>query len=178
MKLSSSLPIALFLILAGCSKPSPEETFKKAEDAMKAGNYPLALETFAAVITDHPGSVLAEQAAFRIAATQHNEMHDYQAAVSAYQRYVDMYPDGQKTPTALFLTGFLYNNELHKLDSAALAYRRFLEKYPRHEMALSAQFELDNLGKSPDELLPEPPVTEEPTSKAPAKKGIGKNKKG
>jgi hypothetical protein len=65
----------------------------------------------------------------------------------------------------MFLIGYLYNNELHHLDSAAAAYRRFLEKYPNHEMALSAQFELDNLGKSPEELLPQQVATE--TSKTP-----------
>jgi outer membrane assembly lipoprotein YfiO len=173
MKLFSSLALALLYI--GCSVPSPEETYKKAEEALKAGNIPLAIECYNQVVSDHPGSPLAEQAAFRIAAAQHNEMHDYQGAIGSYQRYVELYPDGEKAPTALFLTGFLYNNELHKLDSAAVAYRLFLERYPKHEMAASAQFELENLGKSPEELLPKPSVAEEsaPASskKSPVKGG-------
>lgn len=177
MKLLSALTLFLALLCIGCSKPPPEETFKKAEDALKSGNVPLAIESYAQVMSDHPGSLLAEQAAFRIAAAQHNEMRDYQAAIGSYQRYVEMYPDGEKAPTALFLTGFLYNNELHKLDSAAMAYRRFLEKYPQHEMAVSAQFELDNLGKSPDELLPKPQVAEQSPPKSSSKKTAGKSGK-
>ena len=33
-------------------------------------------------------------------------------------------------------------------------HERFLERYPQHEMAASAQFELNTLGKPADELLP------------------------
>ena len=57
------------------------------------------------------------------------------------------------TPAALFLIGFVYNNHLHNLDSARIAYEQFLTQYPSHEMASSAKFELDNLGKSPEELF-------------------------
>lgn len=164
MKLLSALVLALLYI--GCSAPPPEETYKKAEEALKAGDIPLAIQSYEQVMRDHRGSPLAEKAAFRIATTQHNELRDYQAAVGSYRRYVELYPDGENAPTAIFLTGFLYNNELHKLDSAAMSYRLFLEKYPTHEMAVSAQFELDNLGKSPEELLPKPTVAEQPAQKS------------
>ena len=62
----------------------------------------------------------------------------------------------------MFLVGYLYNNELHNTDSAAAAYRRFLERFPQHEMATSAQYELQTLGKSPEELLPQDRETESP----------------
>src|SRR4030065_318958 len=47
-------------------------------------------------------------------------------------------------------------------ESAARASRMFLAAYPRHPMAQSAQFELDNLGKAPEDLLPKDEVAERP----------------
>ena len=54
----------------------------------------------------------------------------------------------------MFLTGFLCNEELKDLENAKNAYESFLAAYPNHEMADDAQFELKNLGKKPEELLP------------------------
>ena len=54
----------------------------------------------------------------------------------------------------MFLIGYVYHNELRMLDSAKVAYERFLSEYPNHEMAISAQFELNTLGKPPEELVP------------------------
>jgi outer membrane protein assembly factor BamD (BamD/ComL family) len=88
-------------------------------------------------------------------------------AIDAYGLYCREYPAGKQTPLAMFLIGYLYNNELHDIDSAASAYRRFLERYPDSEMATSARFELNTLGKSPEEALPIPPP--EPAAKRPKK---------
>jgi len=46
------------------------------------------------------------------------------------------------------------NNELHKLDSARVLYEAFLQQYPNHDLAVSARFELETLGKDPTQFLP------------------------
>ncbi len=127
--------------------------FAKAEETRKAQNFPLAIEQYSLVIREHPKSDLAETSQFMLATVYHNDTHEYQKAINEYARYAQIYPEGKQNATAMFLIGFLYNNELHNLDSAAVAYRNFLAKYPQHEMASSAKFELDNLGKPPEELL-------------------------
>lgn len=165
MKVFSLLFVAA-IVLSGCGKSSPGEMNAKAEEAYKLQNYPLALEQFTELITTHPGSPEADEAAFRCAAIYQNDLHDSQKAVDAYNRYLNLFPQGKKAPTALFLLGYMYNNELHKLDSAAIAYRTFLSKYPSDEMASSAKFELDNLGKSAEELLPESVASEQPGKKS------------
>ncbi len=93
-------------------------------------------------------------ALFRTATIRNNEMRDPEQAVLSYKQYADRYPEAKRAPMATFLAGYLYHNELGQLDSAEAWYQRFLERYPQHEMALSAQFELNSLGKTPDELLP------------------------
>ncbi|MBM2841076.1 MAG: hypothetical protein HW412_1604 [Bacteroidetes bacterium] len=166
MKAVARTAILLVILVAGCGKPPVEEYMKKGEDAEKAGLWSVALENYQNLLKDHPGSVLAENATFNIAAIQQNNLQNFLAAVDGYRLFVEKYPEAKKAPTAMFLMGFLYHNELKNLDSAKACYERFLATYPAHEMAMSAQFELQNLGKSPDEILPKPSVAETTPSKS------------
>ena len=166
----------ILVFVSGCGKPPAEEYMKKAQEAEKGGLWSIALENYQKLINDHPGDALAETAVFNIAAIQHNNMQNFQAAVDGYKLYLEKYPDAKRAPTALFLTAFLYHNELKYLDSARVYYQLFLAKYPANEMATSAQFELENLGKSPDELLPKPVVVDKTPSKPDKKvRSPGKN---
>jgi TolA-binding protein len=171
------LLLALFcipLLVVGC-KPKPEDYVGKATVHINEKNFALAIEEYDKLIADHPDSPQAEEAAFTIASLYHNEVRDFRKAVDSYARFAEQYPKAAKAPTALFLVGFVCNDELKDLDRAKKAYERFLELYPQHEMADDAQFELKNLGKSPEELLP--PIQEAPATaqKVPASKLAKKN---
>jgi outer membrane protein assembly factor BamD (BamD/ComL family) len=162
---------------AGCSKPTAEEYFARAQaqaqaaatmadslrsaDAVREAFQP-AIGLFENVIREYPHHQLAEAALFEIANIKNSNLHMPQEAIDAYRLYCREYPAGKQTPLAMFLIGYLYNNELHNSDSAAATYRRFLEKYPDSEMAASARFELNTLGKSPEEALP---LSPEPAAK-------------
>ena len=168
MNRAIALGILLGALASGCGRETAEEAFAKAEaaeadvakqmDTVKSPEtaralYHPVIDAFGRVREDHPKHVLAEVSLFRIATIRNNMTHEVPEAIDAYKRYVELYPDGAQTPVAMFLIGYLYNNELHQVDSAGVAYRRFLDKYPNHEMALSAQFELNTLGKSPEEFI-------------------------
>jgi outer membrane protein assembly factor BamD (BamD/ComL family) len=168
--------VALVLLtLVGCSKPTPEEAIQRAEQLLAQartaadtvsspdqlpGVFAPGIEAMQSVADGYPGTPEAERALFSVAATYNNESQEFQKAIDAYQRYVNAYPGGEKAAVSMFLIGYIYNNQLGNVDSARAAYHRFLEKYPQHEMAISAQFELNNLGRSPEELLPPPPAEE------------------
>jgi TolA-binding protein len=141
-------------LLSGCSKPSPEEYLGKANVAINEKNFNVAIEEYEKLIADHPRSPQAEEAMLAIARIQADELKDYRRAVNSYKRYLDTYPEGKQAPIALFLSAYLYHNELNDLGNAKLMYEQFLAKYPTHEMAVSAKFELENLGKKPEELIP------------------------
>jgi outer membrane protein assembly factor BamD (BamD/ComL family) len=164
--------------IAGCSKPTAEEYFARAQKQAQAaataadtlrsaealqGAFQPAIELFESVIREYPQHPLAEASLFEIANIRNSNLHMPGEAVEGYRRYCREYPAGKQTALAMFLIGYLYNNELHNTDSAAAAYTRFLEKYPDSEMAASARFELNTLGKSPEEAIPLP---EEPPPKA------------
>lgn len=74
-------------------------------------------------------------------------------AISIYDWIQRAYPNHKRSAQALFLKGFTYDNDLHDFDKAKEVYTEFLAKYPNDEFASSAQFLLENLGKSDDELL-------------------------
>ena len=157
-------------LIGGCRKPVVEETMRKAEktnaaaeasadSARLAGDivayFRPTIEAFERVVADYPGTPQAERALYLIATIRNNDTHESQLAIDGFKRYLAAYPAGAQAPTALFLIGFIYNNELHNLDSSAASYREFLSRFPQNEMASSAQFELDHLGKPPEETFPD-----------------------
>jgi len=159
-------------IVAGCGRPSAEEYFAhgkqeavkaaliadslRSEEAIREAFKP-ALALLGNVVREYPQDSLADSALFMIASIKQSNLHMPAEAVEGYKEYCRRYPEGKQAPMAMFLIGYLYNNDLHNTDSAAAAYRSFLARYPGSDMAQSAQFELDNLGKSPDEVLAPPP---------------------
>jgi len=154
------------ITLVGCSKPSAEESFSAAEKAQHEAEasfdvsgafqdslFNAAIELYERVVEDHPDNPLAELALFRKAELHNNGLRNFPDAIGTFRRYLAMYPNTPQAPVSLFMMGFLYANELRQLDSAAAVYRRFLASYPEHELSGSARAELDNLGKSPEEII-------------------------
>lgn len=165
MRLQYLLVAGMMLAFGACNRPSPEELFSKARQDLEAKNFAAAIENYTRVIRDYPESTVAETSMFSLGAIRQNGTHEYREAISAYRQYLERYPKGPRAPEAMFLIGYIFNNEMSMLDSAAQAYQSFLAAYPNHVMAQSARFELDNLGKSPEEILPKNLVAEEPAKK-------------
>ncbi len=78
-----------------------------------------------------------------------------QEAINLYQRIINDYPEFRKAPECLFLKGYIYENYLNELDQAKVIYTEFIIKYPNNDFADDAQISIDNLGKSPEELIKE-----------------------
>jgi len=65
------------------------------------------------------------------------------------------FPTYEKAPTALFLQAFVYETQLFDTQKAGEIYTQFVAKYPKHELADDAQASINNLGKTPEELVKE-----------------------
>ncbi|MCK5572158.1 MAG: tetratricopeptide repeat protein [Bacteroidetes bacterium] len=154
---------------AGCSKPTPEEYFTRAEEEEaeavliadtltsiedRREVFSEAVETYTTLMDEYSSSEYSEAALFRLATIYNNHTREFRKAVDAFSMYIRSYPEGEKSAVSVFMIGYIYNNELGMLDSARAAYEQFLSQYPDHEMAMSAKFELENLGRSPEELVP------------------------
>ena len=159
------IPVFLIpLLLTACGKPSAEESFLAGEDAQQLAEsaaseavqdslFRIAIENFEAVVVNHPDDVFAEPALFRVAELHNNGTRQFHRAIDTYRHFRTIYPASPQAPVSLFMVGFLYNNELGQYREAAAAYNEFLNSYPDHELATSASAELENLGKSPEEII-------------------------
>lgn len=68
---------------------------------------------------------------------------------------VQRYPNYKKMPTALFLQGFISENYLSDMDAARRYYEKFLKQFPNHKLANDVKNSLNNLGKTPEQLIQE-----------------------
>jgi tetratricopeptide (TPR) repeat protein len=145
--------IFIVLTLVGCSKPSAEEMFNKASDAQKAEQYDAAIASFQELINAYPDSARSPEALYAIGTIYQNHKHSFHQAIQSFRLLLEKYPDHATAANASFLIGFIYNNELKNVDSARIAYENFLKRYPVNPLSESVQFELNNLGKDPAEIL-------------------------
>lgn len=104
--------------------------------------------------TDFPDDPKAPEYLFKAGEVSMGINMDFDA-IGYFQRLERDYPKFDKAPHALFLQAFIWDNKLNDDGKAEFIYKQFLEKYPMHEMAKDAQFSLDNLGKSDEELIKE-----------------------
>ncbi len=148
--------IILFLSVctfAGCSGRKAPDVYAEGLAAEQSGNPTLALERYEEVVRDFAAEAVAETAMYKIVMLRGNDPSDRQAALAADRRFLELFPEGERAPTVMFMMAFLYNNELQQIDSARKYYELFMAKYPDHELAASARFELETLGKAPGDYL-------------------------
>lgn len=81
-----------------------------------------------------------------------NGIGEYREAIVLY-KLVAGKPDFRKNAVALFLQGFIYENALKDYFQARTVYEEFLKKYPDHPLSDDVNYSIQNLGKSPEELI-------------------------
>jgi len=79
-------------------------------------------------------------------------LRDIPRAIRIYDWIISVYPESPRGATSLFLKAFTYDNDLKDFTRAGKYYNEFLAKYPNNDFTESAQFLLQNLGKSEEEL--------------------------
>ena len=141
------------MVLSSCSRKSDSQLYTEGKEAASQKNFNVAADRFEEIVDRFPTVAYAESSLSQLATIYSNDVKDEQKALHTYRRYYTMFPNSKEAPTMLFLSGFLFNNELHNTDSAKAIYQSFLQQYPNHELAQSAKFELENLGKDPGQAL-------------------------
>lgn len=167
----------LFILLAGilfwgagCNKVSSRKELKKIREleeqasqnreAALTSREKLDLElleslagTYVAFVDSYPEAPETPDFLFRAGELYSNELNNIPLAISLFERIYDEFPRHKTAPNALFFSGYLYHNTLKNLTLAEQAYQKFLELYPEHNMARHAEFELQSLGMSVEEVL-------------------------
>jgi len=74
-------------------------------------------------------------------------------SVAFYEKIEKNYPSFSKLPICIFMQGFVYENLLLNVEMAKENYERFISKYPNHPLVKDTRVLIENLGKSPEDLV-------------------------
>lgn len=150
----------LILLFTACNTHKEKDLLDSASAKAKAKNYSEALKDYQTIINEYSKSDNAAESIFAVAAMYHmyqipniSKEESLKKAVSYYQKLYEQFAKNEKASKALFMAAFIQANELNQLDEARKSYQIFLENFPNHELASQAKIELENLGKSPEEML-------------------------
>jgi outer membrane protein assembly factor BamD (BamD/ComL family) len=148
------------IILTACNSETDKDLFESAGAMYKARNYAGAASEYEKLLTKFPNSSYSEDSYFALAGIYQMEKipnlkkaDAMKKAVEYFQKFYSKFLKTERTPKVLFMIGYIRANELKDYDSARIAYNEFLQKYPQHELSSSVKLELENLGKTPEQIL-------------------------
>jgi len=74
-------------------------------------------------------------------------------ALKVYNDIYTNYKQYENRPDALFMMAFLYENNMLNKEKAKEYYQKYLNEFPNEDFAKDAKFSLDNIDKTPEELM-------------------------
>ena len=80
-------------------------------------------------------------------------VREFSVAEKSFMEIYEGHTDHELAGKALFLHAFMCDEDLRQFDKAKVLYESFLEKYPQSDFNDDAQFLLQHLGKSDEEML-------------------------
>ncbi|HDP67940.1 MAG TPA: tetratricopeptide repeat protein [Candidatus Marinimicrobia bacterium] len=147
--------VILMILMVGCSGDrvkSAQGYWDLAREAFNNKQYQEAISYYEKLVQRFPQDSLAVPALFSVAEIYKNNMKDYTKSIQSYQRILREYVSHPKAPNASFMIGYVYANDLNNYDQARSSYEEFIKTFPEHSLVPSAQWEIENLGKSLDEI--------------------------
>jgi TolA-binding protein len=151
-----SLILLLVIGTIGCGgKETEANLWQKAQDFEQQENFADALKIYEQQLQEYPEGEFVEEALYRLAFLNYNNVHDLEEALQLHQRLVETYPESEFAPQARFMIGYINANDLKNYDAAKVAYEDFLKHHAENELAESVRWELEHLGKDINEQLQE-----------------------
>jgi outer membrane protein assembly factor BamD len=145
------------LILSGCSGTDEEdyverpveELYNEAQDLLEDGDARRAGQAFEEVERQHPYSEWATRAQL-MSAFAYYDANDYDEAIAAAERFVELHPGHQDVPYAYYLIGISYYERISDVgrdqkmtEQALAAFDELLRRFPGSEYARDAQLKAD-----------------------------------
>jgi outer membrane protein assembly factor BamD len=148
---------ATILILGGCSGDDEdayverpvEELYNEAQDLLEEGDARRAGQAFEEVERQHPYSQWATRAQL-MSAYAYYEANDYDEAIAAAQRFLELHPGHQDVPYAYYLIGISYYERISDVgrdqkmtEEALAAFDELRRRFPDSEYARDAELKAD-----------------------------------
>lgn len=158
MKKYLIIPFLVFFI-AGCGDNS-KELLDQAEKNAKENKIEESANLYEQLIKENPEGDYTAKACYDLGTIYKNGLHpklsreiQLSKAIEYYTIAFEKFPESKESPQSLFMIGFIQNNELLDYAAATKTYKTFITKFPNHELAASANAELNNMGLTPEQIL-------------------------
>ncbi|MGH6898889.1 MAG: outer membrane protein assembly factor BamD [Geminicoccaceae bacterium] len=158
MRYAALALVVTVTVLAGCSgngddeeyvERPVEELYNEAQDLLQSGSPREAGQAFEEVERQHPYSLWATRAQL-MSAYAFYEANNYDEAIAAAQRFVELHPGHEDVPYAYYLIGISYYEQIsdvgrdQKMTERALeAFDELLRRFPDSEYARDAGLKAD-----------------------------------
>ena len=152
--------IIISLMLNFCSGKSDADMFEDASKLLTEKKYSEAVVVYEQILDEFPKGEKASLALFEMAKLYQGQVvknlnpnESLLKSVSLYKKIFTDYPKSEKAESALFMASFILANDVKDYKAAKESYELYLETYPTGSLAKDAKIELENLGKTPEEIL-------------------------
>lgn len=159
MKKSFAFSLALLALWCACNSTDPIQTaVEQYQVSAKKTGIPTQgatdtlMRAYQAFVDKSPDNPQTPEYLYEMSKL-YQVQQKFDQQVATCQTILDKYPTFNKNAEVQFLQAFAYENYLHDTAKAKAAYDAFLQKYPTHQLAGDAKVAVENLGKSPEELL-------------------------
>jgi len=165
MKKNIQFVLALVaLVVVACQSPKEKalqeiELLQAQDSVFSIENMAKEKDAYVAFADKYPDDERAPEFLFKAGqsmgaiASQKKDMTLHEESIAIFKRIQENYPKHHYAEEALFLTGFVYENHMGNIAKAKVTYQEFIEKYPKSELAEDAQFAIENLGISPEDII-------------------------
>lgn len=142
-------------------KNDAADALKKADESFATSHTDSSVvmkarEAVQVFIQRFPEDTLSPAYLFQLALI-YEKQRQYDSTMKTLDKVYSDYPHSKQASKAVFLEGFLYANVLNDLEKAKKMYQFYLDNYSAldDKMTNDVKMELQNLGKSPEEILKE-----------------------
>ncbi len=129
-----------------------ESKLLNAGQSIKKEQYDSLLNMFESFAKDFPKDSLAPGYLYKASSLYVYARNNVDKSIELLDKIISEYPDFKGVSECYFYKGFVYESA-NRVDEAHKAYQAFIEKYPDHYLAKDAQFQMQNLGTDPLELV-------------------------
>lgn len=159
--MKKSFLFLLFVVfIVACNSNKDRDTFNEAEKKFEEKKYSEALADYKLVIDEYSSSDYAAKSLMKVGSIYQmfllqniSNEESNKKAVEFYRELYKKFPNSADAPKALFMSGFILANNLNQFDEAKITYQTFLDKFSKNELVAQVKMELENLGKTPEEIL-------------------------
>ena len=160
-----TIGILLFAIIISSCNPNSSKMVKQIAEMEKelyASKTPIpdkekvkeVIDLYIKFADTYPKDTLATEYLYK-AATLSMNTNQNEKAIEILDRIIKDFSEFKKLPETYFLKAFIYDSNIKNINKAREAYTVFLQKFPKSDLADDAAISLDNLGKTPEQIIKE-----------------------